>query len=51
MWGTDQAASLSSEGMTALSDILKKIPKTIGNGKKIYLNNEKKVAQKMRYWE
>jgi N-acetylneuraminate synthase len=50
MWGTDQAASLSSEGMNTLSDILKKIPKTIGNGKKIFLNEEKKIAKKMRYW-
>jgi N-acetylneuraminate synthase len=50
MWGTDQAASLSSEGMTILTDILKKIPRTIGNGKKIFLKDEKKVAQKMRYW-
>lgn len=51
MWGTDQASSLSRDGITVLIDILKKIPRTIGNGKKIFLNDEKKVAQKMRYWE
>jgi N-acetylneuraminate synthase len=50
MWGTDQAASLSSEGMTTLVDILKKINVTIGHGKKKFLKKEKIVAKKMRYW-
>lgn len=50
MWGTDQAASLSSEGMTTLVDILKKINLTLGNGKKKFLKEERIVAKKMRYW-
>lgn len=50
MWGTDQSSSLSSEGMKNLSDILSKINITIGNGKKIYLSEEKKISLKMRYW-
>ena len=34
MWGTDQSASLSSEGMRYLSDTIKKMPKILGNGRK-----------------
>jgi N-acetylneuraminate synthase len=50
MWGTDQSSSLSSDGMKNLSDILCKINITIGNGKKVYLSEEKKISRKMRYW-
>ena len=34
MWGTDQSASLSPEGLKNLSDILSKIPEILGDGKK-----------------
>jgi len=50
-WGTDQAASLAEPGMANLSDSIRKIPITLGNGVKKYLNEEKKVSKKMRYWE
>ena len=50
MWGTDQSASLSEEGMRNLTSIIKKIPKIMGDGKKKFLNEEKKIAQKLRYW-
>ncbi len=42
MWGTDQAASLSSDGMINLAKILKKSSITLGNGKKIFLKKKKK---------
>ena len=49
-WGTDQAASLEATGMENLSSLLKKIPITLGDGKKRFLPGEKKVSKKMRYW-
>ena len=50
-WGTDQAASLAEPGMAHLSNSIRKIPITLGNGVKKYLNEEKKISKKMRYWE
>ena len=49
-WGTDQSASLEEKGMENLSSLLKKIPSTLGDGKKRFLAQEKKVGKKMRYW-
>ncbi len=50
MWGTDQSASLSNEGMKALSDILNKIPKMLGTGVKKILKDEISISKKLRYW-
>ncbi len=50
MWGTDQSASLSEEGLRNLSKTINKLPKMLGNGKKKFLKDEKKIAQKLRYW-
>jgi len=50
MWGTDQAASLSEEGIKNLTDIIYKIPKILGKSKKNYSKQEKKMSHKMRYW-
>ena len=50
MWGTDQSASLSNQGMKALSDILIKIPKMLGTGKKKILKDEIIISKKLRYW-
>ena len=50
-WGTDQAASLEASGMEHLSSLLKKIPMTLGDGKKRFLSAEKKISKKMRYWK
>jgi N-acetylneuraminate synthase len=50
MWGTDQAASLSNEGIKSLISVINKIPKILGNGKKNFLTEEKKIAKKLRYW-
>ena len=49
-WGTDQSASLEENGMRYLATVLKKIPSIIGDGKKRFLKNEKKVLKKMKYW-
>lgn len=50
MWGTDQAASLSENGIKNLSDVVSKIPAIIGKPVKKYFKEEKKMSQKMRYW-
>merc|ERR1712127_457068 len=47
-WGTDQAASLSESGLDTLTASLKKIPVTLGDGKKRFLKEEKKISKKMR---
>ena len=50
MWGTDQSASLSEEGLKNLTNIINKIPKILGNGKKNFSNEEKTMLKKFRYW-
>jgi len=51
MWGTDQAASLSEEGIRMLTGLINKTPTLIGNGKKTFSADEKKISKKFRYWE
>lgn len=51
MWGTDQAASLSEDGIRMLTGLIKKTPTLIGKGKKIFSKEEKKLSKKFRYWE
>lgn len=50
MWGTDQASSLSENGMKSLSNIIQKINKTLGSGKKSISKEEKKLLKKFKYW-
>ena len=50
-WGTDQSASLEEVGMERLTTLIRKIPRTLGDGRKNFLDEEKKVSKKMRYWE
>ena len=50
MWGTDQASSLSEEGIKMLTSIINKTPKVLGSGKKILSKNEKSLIEKFRYW-
>ena len=50
-WGTDQAASLEESGIANLTSLLRKIPLALGDGKKRFLDEEKKNGKKMRYWE
>ena len=42
--------AIEEEGIKHLSSLLKKIPLTLGDGKKRFLPEEKKVGKKMRYW-
>ena len=51
MWGTDQSASLSEDGIKNLTDILKKSQYIFGNGKKVFSKKEKELSKKFRYWE
>ena len=50
MWGTDQSASLSGQGLNVLSKILHKIPLMLGDGKKKISSEEKKMLKKFKYW-
>ena len=50
MWGTDQSASLSGEGLYVLSTILRKIPLILGDGKKRISSEEKIMLKKFKYW-
>lgn len=50
MWGTDQAASLSPNGLKTLCAMIKKIKEIKGNGKKIFLKAEKAKSKELRYW-
>lgn len=50
MWGTDQAASLSPEGMKMLSSIIKKSGKIFGDAVKKIYPEEKKMLKKFKYW-
>ncbi len=50
MWGTDQAASLSGEGLKILTDILNKSHLALGSGKKKFSKDEKEISKKFRYW-
>jgi N-acetylneuraminate synthase len=51
MWGTDQSASLSGDGMKNLSNILKKSPFVIGDGVKRFHKEEKQMLKKFKYWK
>tara|TARA_B100001057_G_C22867589_1_gene957275 strand:+ start:81 stop:932 length:852 start_codon:yes stop_codon:yes gene_type:complete len=50
MWGTDQAASLSPEGMKMFSSIINKTKAIFGSGKKTFSNAEKEMLKKFKYW-
>ncbi len=51
MYGSDQSASLSEQGIRELSNIIKKIDMMLGDGEKKITEAEKEVAKKLRYWE
>ncbi len=51
MYGSDQAASLEPKGFKSLVEMINKFNKVYGNGVKTITENEKVVAQKLRYWE
>ena len=51
LWGTDQSASLSEDGIRNLTNIIKKSPLMLGDGKKNFSRKEKEISKKFRYWE
>ena len=51
MYGTDQAASLSEQGLRELTSLLIKFPSMLGDGKKIITEDEKKLIPKFKYWK
>ena len=50
MWGTDQSASLSEEGIKNLVNLIEKSEKILGDGVKIKTTEDKKLEKKFRYW-
>tara|TARA_Y100000590_G_scaffold468885_1_gene653671 strand:+ start:305 stop:1159 length:855 start_codon:yes stop_codon:yes gene_type:complete len=50
MWGTDQAASLSPDGMKMFTSVIKKSNKIFGNGVKRFYPEEKIMLKKFKYW-
>lgn len=51
MWGTDQSASLSEDGIKNLVSVIEKLPQTLGSGKKVFTLDEQTISKKFRYWE
>ena len=50
MWGTDQSASLSPDGLKNLVNMIRKITIIKGDGKKRILEDEKNKSKELRYW-
>lgn len=50
MWGTDHAASLEINGMKNLVELIRKFERSIGDGKKKFLELEKKKLKENKYW-
>ena len=50
MWGTDQAASLSEEGIKNLSETINKIPSILGKEKFLKSKKEMDLLKKFKYW-
>ncbi len=51
MYGSDQAASLELRGLQILVGGIKSLHTTYGSGEKVFGNEEKRIAEKLRYWE
>ena len=51
LYGTDQAASLSEEGIRTLTASLSKFPEMMGDGRKKISKEEKKLIPKFVYWK
>ena len=48
MYGSDQSASIEPNGLTSLISAVRKIEKALGNGKKVFLPEEKIISKKLR---
>ena len=51
MYGSDQSASLEENGLKQLVSAVRKVPIVVGKDEKQIFDIEKKVAEKLRYWE
>ena len=51
MYGSDQAASLERKGLTILVEVVGLIGVCLGTGEKVFADDERNVAKKLRYWE
>jgi N-acetylneuraminate synthase len=49
-WGSDQAASLSKNGLKDLVSMIRKVHKVMGDGQKKILDSEKVKIKSLRYW-
>ena len=50
-YGSDQSASLEESGLLQLVNTVRKIDSVLGDGIKTFIDKEKIVAKKLRYWE
>nr|WP_075488261.1 N-acetylneuraminate synthase family protein [Prochlorococcus marinus] len=50
MYGSDQAASLEYPGLVQLVNMIRKLPKCLGDGEVKFLEKEIPIAKKLRYW-
>lgn len=50
MWGTDQSASLGFDGMKSLVTYIRKYEKSLGNGKKTIIKEERNKLLDQKYW-
>jgi len=50
MWGTDQSASLSEQGIITLTNTLRKLYLAYGDGKKFLSKDDAKLLNKFKYW-
>ena len=51
MYGSDQSASLESQGLNNLVSSLRKYKLLLGNNEKTFSQEEQNVANKLRYWK
>jgi N-acetylneuraminate synthase len=51
MYGSDQAASLEAPGIVRLIEYAKQIETCLGDGIKVFSEQERKVAKSLRYWK
>ena len=50
MWGSDQAASLSEQGLLELTASLRRLPNILGDGIKKIEDGEEAAAKRLRWW-
>lgn len=50
MWGTDHASSLEPKGLETLMNYIGQIPAILGSGERIVTENERRNANKMRFF-